>query len=94
MGNVDILNRTLNGFIVMIATLLIFDWLSIKLGKAMSGILAFGSVGTIAFTLASQNILKELLSGLFLLFSSKMYIGDNVMFGDGTAGKVLDVSIL
>jgi small-conductance mechanosensitive channel len=67
------------------------DWLNIKLGFAVSGIFAFGSIGTLAFTLASQGLVTEFISGLALLFGDKLYDGDDVIFGDGTSGKILRV---
>lgn len=91
MGRVEVLNRILNVVIVVIATLLFTDWMSIKMNRAMTGLFAFGSAGTLAITLASQGLVTQLLSGLFLIFSDKMYVGDVVEFGDGTSGKVLRV---
>ena len=91
IGRVEILDRVLNFFIVMISTLLLTDWLSIKMNRAMTGLFAFGSAGTLAITLASQGLVTQLLSGLFLIFSDKMYVGDSVEFGDGTSGKILRV---
>lgn len=92
MGQVDIINRITNGIVVAIGALIVSDWLSIKAGFAMNGIFAFGSIGTLAFTLASQGLVTELISGLTLLFGNKMKVGDDVIFGDGISGKVLRVS--
>eukprot|EP00550_Attheya_septentrionalis_P008918 CAMPEP_0198288990 /NCGR_PEP_ID=MMETSP1449-20131203/7327_1 /TAXON_ID=420275 /ORGANISM="Attheya septentrionalis, Strain CCMP2084" /LENGTH=455 /DNA_ID=CAMNT_0043987243 /DNA_START=159 /DNA_END=1523 /DNA_ORIENTATION=+ len=89
MGRVELLDKIINGVTVAIAALLLLDFLAIKTGKALSGVFAFGSIGTLAFTLASQGLVKELLSGFALNFSDKMYVGDNVKFGDGTSGKVI-----
>lgn len=52
------------------------------------GVVAFGSVGTLAFTFASQGLLTQFMSGLFLIFSNKMYVGDYVRFGDDTSGVI------
>lgn len=93
MGQIDILNRIINGIVVTIGSLVVLDWLQIKMGNAITGIFAFGSVGTLAFTLASKGLVTELLSGIVLLLSNKMYVGDNVIFGDGTSGKVVRVCI-
>lgn len=89
MGRLEIVDRLLNGIIVAISTLVFLDWTSVKMNNAMTGLFAFGSAGTLAFTLASQGLVTQLLSGLFLMFSDKMYVGDSVIFGDGTSGKVL-----
>jgi hypothetical protein len=56
---------------------------------SVKGIFAFGSVGTLAFTLASQGLVTQLISGLFLTATDKMYVGDAVQFGDGTSGKII-----
>lgn len=88
MGRVDVLDRILNGAIVSMVSLVLLDWLSVKVGMAMRGLFAFGSVGTVAFTLASQGLLTQFLSGVFLILSNKMYVGDYVTFGDKTAGTV------
>ena len=89
VGRIDLIDKLLNGLFVGIYSLVVLDWLNLGMGKAMTGLLAFGSTFTLAFTLASQGLVKELLSGLFLMFSNKMYVGDNVSFGDGTSGKVM-----
>lgn len=91
MGRVEIFNRLLNGVIVTISTLIFLDWMSVKMNHAVTGLFAFGSAGTLAFTLASQGLVTQLLSGLFLMFSDKMYVGDSVVFGDGTSGKVMQL---
>ena len=89
MGRVEILNRILNVVIVVMSALLFMDYMSIKMNKAMTGLFAFGSAGTLAVTLASQGLVTQLLSGVFLIASNRMYVGDIVEFGDGTSGKVL-----
>lgn len=92
-GRVELVDRILNGVIVTLVTLLLFDWLSVRMGMAMKGLFAFGSVGTLAFTLASQGLVKEVLSGLLLSLTGKMYVGDTVQFGDGTTGKVAKMNL-
>jgi small-conductance mechanosensitive channel len=89
MGRVDILNRFLNGLSIGVVSLLVFDWLSLQMGIALKGIFAFGSVGTLAFTLASQGLVSQLISGFFLSASDKAYAGDEVKFGDGTSGRII-----
>jgi small-conductance mechanosensitive channel len=89
MGRLELVDKIVNGVTVAIAALLLLDFLAIKTGKALSGVFAFGSIGTLTFTLASQGLVKELLSGVAINFSDKMYVGDNVKFGDGTSGKVI-----
>jgi small-conductance mechanosensitive channel len=94
MGRVELVNHVLNGAIVSITTLLFLDWMSIEMNKALTGLVAFGSAGTLAFTLASKDLVTQLLSGFFLIFGNKMYVGDSVIFGDGTSGKVIKIGWL
>jgi small-conductance mechanosensitive channel len=94
MGRVELVNHVLNGAIVSITTLLFLDWMSIEMNKALTGLVAFGSAGTLAFTLASKDLVTQLLSGFFLIFGNKMYVGDSVVFGDGTSGKVIKIGWL
>lgn len=89
VGRIELIDKLLNGMVVGVYSLVILDWLNLSTSNAMTGFVAFGSTFTLAFTLASQGLVKELLSGLFLMFSNKMYVGDNVSFGDGTSGKVM-----
>lgn len=89
MGRVEILDRVINGIAVSLVSLLLFDWLSVRMGMAFKGLLAFSSVGTLAFTIASQGLVSQLMSGFFLAGSSKVYNGEVVQFGDGTQGQVV-----
>jgi small-conductance mechanosensitive channel len=89
MGRIEILNRFIDGVTASLGTLFVLDWMSVKMGNALTGVFALGSAGTLAFTLASKDLVSQMLSGLFLMLSGKMYVGDNVVFGDGTKGKVM-----
>lgn len=88
-GRFEILDHFLNGLFVSLAAFFLSDWLSFKMGMTMKGIIGFSSVGTLAFTLASQGLLTQFLSGIFLSISNKMYVGDVVDYGDDISGKVV-----
>jgi hypothetical protein len=59
MGRVEIVDRLLNGISIGLVALLLFDWLSVRCGVAVKGVFAFGSVGTLAFTLGSQKLVAQ-----------------------------------
>jgi hypothetical protein len=59
MGRVEIFDRLLNGLSISLVALVLFDWLSVKMGIAMKGVFAFGSVGTLALTLGSQKLVAQ-----------------------------------
>ena len=93
MGPYDILNRIINGIVVSIGTLGVMDYLSIQMGHAIRGLLTLGSLGTVAFTLASKDFLTALISGFVLILGKRLRVGDSVVFGDGTSGKVIKVRL-
>jgi small-conductance mechanosensitive channel len=93
-GRLDLLNRTLTAVSVGLVSLLLLDWLSIRMGVALKGLLTLGSVGTLAFSLASKDLVSQFISGVFLSASSKVYKGDDVLFGDGTRGTIVKLGFV
>jgi ABC-type methionine transport system permease subunit len=59
MGRVEIFDRVLNGLSIGLVALILFDWLSVRMGVAIKGVFAFGSLGTLAFTLGSQKLIAQ-----------------------------------
>jgi hypothetical protein len=59
-----LVNQFLDVIIVVATTLAILDFLSVKTGFALRSILGFSSVGTLVFSLASQNLASEFLASL------------------------------
>jgi small-conductance mechanosensitive channel len=98
-NRIDINIRTLVGRISYLLTLtLIVFWIlaiwniSIGVPVAALGIL------TVAFTVAIQDVLKDLVAGLYILMEHPFHIGDQVTIGDqvnlaGHTGRVEDVQI-
>jgi hypothetical protein len=62
MGRVEIFDRVLNGLSIGLVALILFDWLSVRMGMAIKGVFAFGSLGTLAFTLGSQKLIAQVRS--------------------------------
>ena len=88
MGRVEILDRLSSGVAAAIYFLICADWLSVKMGLALKGILTFGSVGTLAFGFASKDLASQLVSGLMLSISNKVTVGETVEFsGNGPPFK-------
>jgi hypothetical protein len=58
------INRFLDIIIVFATTLAILDFLSVKTGFALQSLLGFSSIGTLVFSLASQNLASEFLASL------------------------------
>ena len=94
MGRLEILDRFINGIAVFVYGLFLVDWLSLELGYALKSIFGLASVFSVAFTLASKDILSNLLSGIWLQASGKASPGDAVRFGDGTSGGLVKMGWL
>lgn len=84
-NRLDINLRTLIGRIFYIITIIVaFFWIlaiwhiAIALPVAVIGTL------TVAFTFAIQDILKDLVAGLYILMERPFYIGDLITIGDQT----------
>lgn len=69
--------------------MIIFDILSVQLGFAGKSVFAIGSVGTLVVSLASQGFVTQILNGLLLASSDRIYEGDQVKFGNGISGKIV-----
>ena len=52
------------------------------LGTAAKGFVALGSFGTLAVSLATQNLATQIVSGLFLDLSNRFHKGDSVRLGN------------
>ena len=64
-----------------------------SLGVKLSGLLVAGGIFGLAVGFASQNIIGNLMSGLFLIVERPIKIGNSVNV-DGTAGIVEDIRIM
>ena len=75
--------------IVILAFLAALPQLSVDL----SGLLVAGGIAGIVIGFASQSVISNLISGLFLMFERPIRIGDNINVSDVT-GSVEDIRVL
>ena len=87
-GRMQIINRLLDAAIYGVGLFIILNILQVEMGVAMHSFLAFGSVGTLAVGLASQGIAQQILHGLMLASSDRIYEGDKVRFSNGPSGTI------
>jgi len=64
-----------------------------QLNVDLSGLLVAGGIAGIVIGFASQSVISNLISGLFLMFERPIRIGDNINVSDVT-GSVEDIKIL
>ena len=87
--HVQIISKLIYYAIVTVAVLFVLS----VVGVDPSGLLVAGGIAGIVLGFASQSIVGNLVSGLFLLFERPVKIGDQVSLG-GISGFVEDINIL
>lgn len=87
--DLEILLKIVYWAVLVIAVLLIFSQLRIDL----SGLLIAGGFAGIVVGIASQSVVGNLISGIFLIIERPVSIGDEVRIGD-VEGYVEDIRIL
>mmetsp|Transcript_22405 Transcript_22405/g.33161 ORF Transcript_22405/g.33161 Transcript_22405/m.33161 type:complete len:446 (-) Transcript_22405:96-1433(-) len=69
------------------------DVLKVKSGVTLRSLFAVGGAGTVVLSLAVKDIASEVVSGLALQASDKVYEGEKVMFGNGLKGTVDQIGL-
>jgi small-conductance mechanosensitive channel len=88
-GRLQVVNRLGDAMLGCGTLFLILDILNLEMGLAMRGFVAFGSVGTLIFSLAAKDIVSNLLNGIILSASDRIYEGDTIrLHKSGFSGSV------
>ena len=82
-GRIKIVNRLADACIYGLTVAIVLSILQVHMGLALQSFVALGSVGTLALGLASKGIAQEVIHGLLLASSDRLYEGDDVQFGNG-----------
>jgi small-conductance mechanosensitive channel len=88
LSQLDILLKGVNYVILIITALIIVPFFNISL----SGLLVAGGFASIVIGIASQSVLGNLISGVFLILERPISIGDNINIGN-VSGNVTDINI-
>jgi small-conductance mechanosensitive channel len=88
-GHLETLVKVTSYSIFIVALIIILPMIGIKL----SGLLVAGGIAGLAIGFASQSVIGNLISGLFLMIERPIAIG-NVVNIDGTVGIVEDIRII
>ena len=88
-GHLEIIVKVVSYTIIIVAVLAILPTIGIKL----SGLLVAGGIAGLAIGFASQSIIGNLISGIFLMIERPIKIGNSVNI-EGTGGIVEDIRII
>lgn len=85
---IKIISGVVNVVVVLVVVLIILQELNVEIGP----ILAAAGIAGLAFGFGGQYLIKDLISGLFIILENQYRVGDVVCF-DSTCGLVEDISL-
>mmetsp|Transcript_1741 Transcript_1741/g.3425 ORF Transcript_1741/g.3425 Transcript_1741/m.3425 type:complete len:464 (+) Transcript_1741:253-1644(+) len=88
LGRAMLADHILDSVIYGLTAFFLLDWLDVELGLGIKSMLTFGSAGTLILSLASKDLAGQVINGLALTASDKIYEGEHVKFGDGLSGVI------
>jgi len=88
----DTLIRIFSGSLSILIWILAFLMVLQEVGFAIGPILAAAGIAGLAFGFGGQYLIRDLISGLFIIMENQYRVGDVVCF-DGTCGLVEDISL-
>lgn len=75
-----LLRSTARYVIYLVAALMILD--QFNLGKAAQNLLVTAGIGGLAIGFGAQSLVKDVVTGLFLMFENQFSVGDYIKIGD------------
>ena len=86
---VALFNRILKGVIFFLAMLVILDHFQIDI----KGLLAVASISSLAFALAAQDTLSNMISGFILMADRPFRVGDRISLASGESGVAVEIGL-
>jgi len=88
LGRAGIADHILDAALYGFTAFFLLDWLDVELGLGIKSMLTFGSAGTLVVSLASKDIAGQVINGLGLAASDKLYEGERIRLDSGIVGVV------
>jgi len=73
LGKLNIIDHLLDGMIYSLWLIFLLDFLEVQTGMAVKSLFSVGATGTLVLGLASKDIASQIMNGLTLHLSEKMY---------------------
>lgn len=91
LGKMHVFDQLGDGILYATFVVSMLQFLQVQTGLALTSLFSVGATGTLVFGLASKDIASQILSGLTLHLSEKLFEGDDVRFHDGTSGRIVSM---
>lgn len=85
----DVMASTLRAVVWVIAGLIILDQVGINLAPLLAG----AGIAGVAIGFGAQSLVKDVISGLFILLEDQYGVGDVVTLTEGVTGTVEDITV-
>lgn len=85
---VELMKNIINILFIIMALVTILDFFGIN----TSSLIATAGIGGVALAFGAQSLVKDIISGLFILIEGQYYIGDEVVIED-VSGNVVDFTL-
>mmetsp|Transcript_15825 Transcript_15825/g.34087 ORF Transcript_15825/g.34087 Transcript_15825/m.34087 type:complete len:394 (+) Transcript_15825:57-1238(+) len=87
-GKMNVIDNLVDGVFYLVGMFYLLNYLEVYTGIAIKSLFSIGATGTLVFGLASKDVASQIIGGLTLHLSDKIFVGDDVRFYDGTQGKI------
>jgi small conductance mechanosensitive channel len=85
---IRIIHSTLNVALVVVVLMMVLSFLGVEIGP----LIAAAGIAGLAFGFGGQYLIRDVISGLFIVLENQFRVGDVVSL-DGTAGTVEDITL-
>jgi small-conductance mechanosensitive channel len=93
LARAKIVNRILELLCLAGCFFVMIDVLKVRSGVTLKSLFAVSGASTVIFSLAVKDVAIEVVSGLALQASDKVYEGEKVLFGNGLKGTVDQIGL-
>lgn len=77
-GRIHVIDRLTDVGLMLLTIFILLEILNVKMGVAVKGVVAVGSIWTVVVSLAVKEIVSNFIHGILLSASDRIYEGDSI----------------
>jgi small-conductance mechanosensitive channel len=94
LGRVALFDGLIDAIVGVVTAANVLNHLSVDMGMRLKSLFAASGVSALVFTLASRNLVEQLVGGFIIRAWDAIEEGESVKLGDGTEGKVSKIGLM